>query len=181
MTKRNDEYSISSYTKVPELLGYGMCPNYSALEGDGRDPQPAVFARYCWVFTPSNRLFTIPHSPCFFVAVHAIIKSKGYSYVRIRVPAFVLTLVCSENVLNLDLFGKRKEPTSLCCFRSDCAARREKTPSRSDPIDKLNDCQNEAMTARSPRLSPTSNTTGKFRWIACDRGNVHCHGEALRV
>lgn len=30
------------------------------------------------------------------------------------------TLVCSENVLNLDLFGKRKEPTSLCCFRSDC-------------------------------------------------------------
>lgn len=33
--------------------------------------------------------------------------------------AKLLTLVCSENVLNLDLFGKRKEPTSLCCLRSD--------------------------------------------------------------
>lgn len=31
----------------------------------------------------------------------------------------VLTLVCSEKVLNLDLFGKRNEPTSLCCLRSD--------------------------------------------------------------
>lgn len=37
----------------------------------------------------------------------------------------LVTFVCSANVLNLDLFGKRKEPTSLCCFRRDCAQHTE--------------------------------------------------------
>ena len=62
VTTPTDHCSIS-HTKVPELLGHGTCPNYIALEGDGRHAQHPT-ARYCYPLTQLMDGFTIPHLPC---------------------------------------------------------------------------------------------------------------------